>query len=49
MKRFIIKTFDLENRLSRMKPENRFFLAIGIGALLGLIIPLMVLILFNYL
>lgn len=49
MKRFIIKTFDLENRLSRMKPENRFLLALGIGALLGLIIPLTVLILFNYL
>jgi hypothetical protein len=49
MKRFIIKTFDLENRLSKMKRENVFFLAISIGVLLGLIIPLTVLILFNYL
>lgn len=49
MKRFIIKTFDLEKRLSKMKPENRFFLALGIATLLGLILPLTVLILFYYL
>ena len=39
---------NLENRLSKMQPENRFWLAIAIGTLLGLIIPLTVfLILFS--
>jgi hypothetical protein len=49
VKLFIIKTFDLENKLSKMKPENIFFLALGIAVSLGLIIPLAALILFSYL
>jgi len=49
MKTYIIKIFDLENRLSKMKPENRFFLALVIGAFLGLIMFLTVLFLFKYL